>query len=76
MSKKYGVYICTGCGIEGALDLKALEELAGEEGANATILHPALCGPEGRAALLETVEKEILNGVRVAACSHRAGRCY
>ena len=32
MDKKYGVYICTGCGIGDALDIEALSGVAEEEG--------------------------------------------
>ena len=32
MDKKYGVYICEGCGIGDALDMKALCEIPEEEG--------------------------------------------
>ena len=32
MDKKYGVYICTGCGIGESLDVDALKDVAGEEG--------------------------------------------
>ncbi len=46
MDKKYGVYICTGCGIGDVLDIKALGDVADEEGLPAQD-HPMLCGKEG-----------------------------
>jgi quinone-modifying oxidoreductase subunit QmoB len=46
MDKKYGVYICTGCGIGDALDIKALCDVAEEEGFPVKT-HPFLCGQEG-----------------------------
>jgi quinone-modifying oxidoreductase, subunit QmoB len=46
MDKKYGVYICTGCGIGDALDIEGCAEVAQEEGFPAQT-HPFLCGKEG-----------------------------
>ncbi|MBW1985047.1 MAG: hypothetical protein JRI53_10030, partial [Deltaproteobacteria bacterium] len=46
MDKKYGVYICTGCGIGDALDIEALGGVAGEEGFSFST-HSFLCGKEG-----------------------------
>ena len=46
MDKKYGVYICEGCGIGEALDTKALCGIADEEG-HVAKTHPILCGKEG-----------------------------
>jgi len=46
MDKKYGVYICTGCGIGDALDMEELCEVPEEEGLPVKT-HPFLCGKEG-----------------------------
>ena len=46
MDKKYGVYVCTGCGIGDALDISALSEVATEEGLSCQT-HPFLCSKEG-----------------------------
>ena len=46
MSKKYGVYICTGCGIGDSLDVKALCDVPEEEGLPVQS-HPFLCYQEG-----------------------------
>ena len=46
MDKKYGVYICTGCGIGDALDIDALKDIADDEGLPVQT-HPFLCGQEG-----------------------------
>ena len=54
MDKKYGVYICTGCGIGDALDMEDLVDVPGEEGVNCTT-HPFLCGKEG----VELINKDI-----------------
>jgi quinone-modifying oxidoreductase subunit QmoB len=69
---RLGLMLCSGCGIGESLDMQALEDLGGELGAAATIAHPALCGPEGLAAVRAAVEEENLDGVLVAACSSRA----
>ncbi|WP_028323501.1 FAD-dependent oxidoreductase [Desulfatirhabdium butyrativorans] len=69
MSKKYGAYICTGCGIGDALNIDQICEVAEEEGFQAKS-HPFLCGKEG----VEFLKKEIAGGVThmaIAACSRR-----
>jgi len=47
MDKKYGAYICTGCGIGEALDVDALVEAASENGMEAKT-NAAVCGAAGR----------------------------
>lgn len=69
MDKKYGVYICEGCGIGEALDVKALCGVPEEEGVPVKT-HPFLCGKEG----LELLKKDIDDGTNtlvLAACSRR-----
>ncbi len=69
MDKKYGVYICAGCGIGDALDMKALCEIPEEEGVPVKT-HPFLCGKEG----VELIKKDIEEGTNtlvIAACSRR-----
>jgi quinone-modifying oxidoreductase subunit QmoB len=69
MDKKYGVYICEGCGIGDALDMQALCEIPEEEGVPVKT-HPFLCGKEG----VEFLKTEIENGTNtlvIAACSRR-----
>ena len=46
MDKKYGVYICEGCGIGESLDMKALCGVPKEEGVPVKT-HPFLCGKDG-----------------------------
>lgn len=70
MDKKYGVYICTGCGIGEALDLEALEEVVDEEGINCTT-HPFLCGKEGAELIQKDVDDEKVNAMVIGACSRR-----
>ncbi len=69
MDKKYGVYICTGCGIGESLDIPKLCEVPEEEGITCKT-HGQFCGKEG----LEMLQQEIDGGVNtlmIAACSPR-----
>ncbi len=69
MDKKYGVYICEGCGIGDALDMKALCEIPDEEGIPVKT-HPFLCGKDG----VDLLNKDIADGTNtlvIAACSRR-----
>jgi len=70
MDKKYGVYICTGCGIGDALDIDALCEVPKEEG-HPVKTHPFLCGKEGVALIKNDIEKEGINTIVIAGCSRR-----
>jgi len=69
MDKKYGVYICEGCGIGESLDVKALCGIP-EEGGMPVKTHPFLCGKEGQ----ELLKKDVADGTNtlvIAACSRR-----
>jgi hypothetical protein len=69
MDKKYGVYICEGCGIGESLDVKALCGVPEEEGVPVKT-HPFLCGKDG----VELLKKDIAGGTNtlvIAACSRR-----
>ncbi|MBU2489045.1 MAG: FAD-dependent oxidoreductase [Proteobacteria bacterium] len=71
MSKKYGFYICSGCGIGEALDVKKLaEDILEEEGHGNIKFHNAFCSPEG-VALIQKDVADGVNAVCVAACSRR-----
>lgn len=69
MDKKYGVYICTGCGIGDSLDIDALSEVPDEEGLPCKT-HPFLCGDEGVDLLKKDIEAGT-NTLVIAACSRR-----
>ncbi|ACN13564.1 QmoB [Desulforapulum autotrophicum HRM2] len=70
MDKKYGVYICTGCGIGDVLDMEALVDVPDEEGVyNKT--HPFLCGKEGLAMIQKDVDEGKVNAMVIGACSRR-----
>ena len=70
MDKKYGVYICEGCGIGDALDLEALCGVAEEEGLS-TKSHPILCGKEGLELLQSDIDEKGVNTLVLCACSRR-----
>mmetsp|Transcript_21647 Transcript_21647/g.10124 ORF Transcript_21647/g.10124 Transcript_21647/m.10124 type:complete len:779 (-) Transcript_21647:1161-3497(-) len=69
MDKKYGVYICTGCGIGDTLDIEKLCEVPKEEGLPIQI-HPFLCSKEGVELIKNDVGKGT-NAIAIAACSRR-----
>ncbi len=70
MDKKYGVYICTGCGIGEGLDMEALTEVPDEEGINCST-HPFLCSKEGVEIIKKDIDEEKVNTMVIAACSRR-----
>ena len=70
MDKKYGVYICTGCGIGDALDIEALSGVAGEEGLPVQT-HPFLCSQAGVDIIKKDTEEKGINTMVIAACSRR-----
>ncbi|OQY05063.1 MAG: heterodisulfide reductase subunit A [Desulfobacteraceae bacterium 4572_123] len=70
MDKKYGVYICTGCGIGDALDIKELCGIPEEEGLPVAT-HPCLCGKEGLALLKKDIAEKGTNTLVIGACSRR-----
>jgi len=70
MDKKYGVYICTGCGIGDTLDMKALAGVPDNEGLNCTT-HPFLCSKEGVALIQKDIDDGKVNAMVIGACSRR-----
>ncbi|MDD3993406.1 MAG: FAD-dependent oxidoreductase, partial [Desulfobacteraceae bacterium] len=70
MDKKYGMYICTGCGIGDSLDVDALCAVAAEEGFPVQ-QHPFLCGPEGVALIKKDIAEKGINAMVIGACSRR-----
>ncbi|MBI9089558.1 MAG: hydrogenase iron-sulfur subunit [Desulfobacterium sp.] len=70
MDKKYGVYICTGCGIGDALDMEDLVDVPEEEGTSCKT-HPFLCGKEGAAMIQADVDEGKVNALVIGACSRR-----
>ncbi len=70
MDKKYGVYICTGCGIGDVLDMEDLVDVPEEEGTSCKT-HPFLCGKEGAAMIQADVDEGKVNAMVIGACSRR-----
>jgi quinone-modifying oxidoreductase subunit QmoB len=74
MEKKFGVYLCKGCGIGDAIDFESLAKVIKKEGKIQHIKeHDIMCSPEGRAMVLEDLkpEGEGINAIVIAACSPR-----
>ncbi|MDD2903644.1 MAG: FAD-dependent oxidoreductase [Syntrophales bacterium] len=72
--RKFGVYLCKGCGIADAIDFESLTKVIKKEGKIQHIKeHDIMCSPEGRAMILEDLkpEGEGINCVVIAACSPR-----
>lgn len=73
MEKKFGVYICTGCGIGEAVDIEKLRKKSARASkieADNVRVHQILCSPEG----LEVIKNDIKEGVNtiiIGACSPR-----
>ena len=70
MDKKYGVYICQGCGIGEAVDIEKLSEVPKEEGL-AVKTCPILCSKAGVELLKKDIADEGVNTLVIAACSRR-----
>jgi quinone-modifying oxidoreductase subunit QmoB len=70
MDKKYGVYICEGCGLGDSLDIEKLCDVPKEEGL-AVKTCPILCGKEGVELLKKDIAEEGVNTLVIAACSRR-----
>ena len=70
MSKTYGAYLCSGCGIGDALDLEALGGIVKKEMGMECKTHACLCGTEGR-SLIEADIQGGINTVVIGACSPR-----
>ncbi len=69
MEKKFGVYICKGCGIKEAMDV---EKVAGAaKKVQNYKFHDALCSPEGVQLIKDDMTKEGVNTIIIAACSPR-----
>jgi quinone-modifying oxidoreductase, subunit QmoB len=70
MDKKYGVYICTGCGIGDSLDIDGLCATV-TKGRKTAKTHPFLCGKDGVEMLKKDISEEGVNTLVIAACSRR-----
>ncbi|WP_320043811.1 FAD-dependent oxidoreductase [uncultured Desulfobacter sp.] len=70
MDKKYGVYICTGCGIGDTLDIESLKSIPDDEGVNCTT-HPFLCSKAGVELIQKDIDEGKVNAMVIGACSRR-----
>lgn len=71
MEKKYGVYICKGCGIGEAVDIEKLSNVATKDMKMPLCkTHDILCSPEGVRTIKDDI-KEGVNTIVIAACSPR-----
>jgi len=73
MEKKFGVYICKGCGIADTVNIEKLAKAAKrgaikEENIKA---HDILCSPESLASIKSDIKKNGVNVLVIAACSPR-----
>ncbi len=69
---KVGVYLCSGCGIGGALNCDGLAKLAtGESKVPVCKVDGWLCSDESVATIREEIKSEKLNRVVIGACSQR-----
>ena len=68
MEKKYGVYICKGCGIGEGINV---EKLANNVKGMVCKTHDILCSPEGINLIKEDMKNEGVNAITIAACSPR-----
>jgi len=70
--KKIGVYLCSGCGIGGAVNVDQMEQVANDEfKVPLCKQHEYLCGEEAVKMMADDVKGEGLSHVVVAACSPR-----
>lgn len=69
MEKKYGVYICKGCGIKEAVNVDKLVNVAKKVPLCRT--HDALCSPEGVQLIKTDMTNDGVNTVIIVACSPR-----
>ncbi len=73
MEKKFGVYICTGCGIGDVIDAEKLSQVAaGEFKVPICRTHSFYCSQEGMDQIHKDISEEGVNAVVIAACSPRA----
>ncbi|MBF0284317.1 MAG: hydrogenase iron-sulfur subunit [Magnetococcales bacterium] len=72
MEKKIGCYICTGCGINEALNVKTLTATVAKEQKIPLVKnHAMLCSPEGVEMIRNDMTSEGVNTFLIAACSPR-----
>ncbi len=69
--EKIGLFVCTGCGIDKAIDKEKVDAAAGEY--SATVKYDeCLCAEQGVAAVKAAADSGEMDGFVIAACSPRA----
>ncbi len=72
MEKKFGVYLCKGCGMGEALNFESIAKVVKKEGKIPHIKeHDILCSPEGLDLIKQDMVAEGINCMVIAACSSR-----
>jgi quinone-modifying oxidoreductase subunit QmoB len=73
MEKKYGVYICKGCGIGDSIDIEKLAKAAkhGPIKEEQIKIHDIMCNSEGLQLIKNDIKKDGINTIIIAACSPR-----
>lgn len=73
MEKKYGVYICKGCGLGASINIEKLAKTAkyGPVKEENIKTHDILCSPDGVQLIKNDIKKDGINTVIIAACSPR-----
>ncbi len=71
MTKKVGLYICSGCDIGKCLDIEKLSQIASEQNIAVCKNHSSLCSVEGFDIINNDIATENLNKIIIAACSPR-----
>ncbi len=72
MEKRFGVYICKGCGIGDAIDIERLSNVATKDmKVPLCRTHDILCSPEGVQIIKDDISREGVNTIIIAACSFR-----
>jgi len=75
MAEKIGVYVCGGCGLDGAVELDAVcAAVKNKYQPQCPVIktHPVLCSPEGKKAVEADIQEAGLDGVCLCACSPRS----
>jgi len=74
MEKKYGVYICKGCGIGSAVNIDNVIKEAAKTAKlppDKIKTHDILCSPDGISMINKDIKDEGVNAITIAACSPR-----
>jgi len=72
MDKKFGFYICSGCGIGEAVNTEwMMDNVPKEEGYSNCSVHPFLCSNEGVDVIKKDIDEKGVNTIVIGACSRR-----